>query len=259
MQFHPEDLSELDDLTEEHLGFSALSDGLGFSRTAKKAPNKAAKPEKNAIPDFEEEEDNNPELQQKAISGTGAVAAGFARPAPYNPVRPAKTAPNFTAPSFPSYTQHATAAPARPIAAASVLSMPAASQALRVQAFLADVILVTAPMALAWVLNFGKQSWEMFQYDRSSTLLVLAVIVGAYFLLTESFGGQSLGKMYFGLRIVEDDKYQKPIGLRHSTVRLLLLVLGTALLGLGLFASFWDAKKRPWQDRLSGSIVRRKN
>lgn len=38
MQFHPKDLSELDDLTEEHLGFSALSDGLGFTRNAKKAP-----------------------------------------------------------------------------------------------------------------------------------------------------------------------------------------------------------------------------
>ena len=57
---------------------------------------------------------------------------------------------------------------------------------------------------------------------------------------------------------MEDDKYQKPTGLPHAALRLFLLIAGTALFGLGLLASFWDAKRRPWHDRYSGSIVRRK-
>ena len=64
--------------------------------------------------------------------------------------------------------------------------------------------------------------------------------------------------MLFGLRVVEDDKYQKPTGLSHAAKRLFLFVVGSSLLGLGLLASFWDTKRRPWHDRYSGSIVRKK-
>jgi uncharacterized RDD family membrane protein YckC len=84
-----------------------------------------------------------------------------------------------------------------------------------------------------------------------------AVILAAYFLLSESFGGQSLGKMIFGLRVVEDDKYQKPTGLKHAVARIGFFLLGALFFGLGLLASFWDSKRRPWHDRFSSSIVRR--
>ena len=72
-QFYPKDLSELDELTEEHLGFSALSEGLGFAKQAKRAAEKPSQP-------FEPSE-KDAELQRKALSGAGAVAAGPARPA----------------------------------------------------------------------------------------------------------------------------------------------------------------------------------
>lgn len=53
-------------------------------------------------------------------------------------------------------------------------------------------------------------------------LFLFGVIFSVYFLLSESFGGQSLGKMFLGLRVVEDDKYQKPTGLSHAAKRLAL-------------------------------------
>jgi uncharacterized RDD family membrane protein YckC len=226
MEFHPNDFSDLDELTEEHLGFSALSEGLGFSKSKKAAP---------VLPQREEEPSST--LQQSS-SGIGAVAAG--------PMRPA-----------PGITARSAASPIPVSAAAKILAEPAAPRLLRIGAFLLDVLFVFVPMALAWFFSFGAQSKEIFLQDPRSPLGLTAVILAAYFLLSESFGGQSLGKMIFSLRVVEDDKYQKPTGLRHAVARIGLFLLGMLFFGVGLLASFWDSKRRPWQDRFSSSIVRR--
>jgi len=221
MQFHPKDLSELDDLTEEHLGFSALSDGLGFTRSAKKAP------QPNSALDRDSEDD--PALRIKSFSGTGAVAAGPARPV-------------FT----------------RKVLVTNVLSEPAAPRIDRIAAFMIDFFVISVPLTIGWWVSFGSQSIEIFREDRRPPLFLFFIIFGVYFLLSESFGGQSIGKMFMNLRVVEDDKYQKPTGLTHAAKRMALFMVSVIFLGLGFFASFWDAKRRPWHDLYSGSIVRKK-
>lgn len=258
MQFHPNDLSELDELTEEHLGFSALSDGLGFSK-GKQGPHPATKKaveRKEQEMELDEEDlahlSSTPKetSRQMSLSGIGAVAAG--------PMRPA---PSFNSPFAPAAIAAAKpkAAPATTTstAAAKVLAEPAAARWMRATAFLIDALVVSLPLAAAWLLSFGSSSREIFLENPVSPLGLFAVIFAAYFLLSESFGGQSLGKMALHLRVVEDDKYQKPTGLKHAVVRLLLFVPGTLLFGIGLIASFWDSKRRPWHDRYSSSIVRR--
>ena len=59
------------------------------------------------------------------------------------------------------------------------------------------------------------------------------------------------------LRIVEDDRYQKPIGFSIALKRLAAYPVGALFLGLGFWMAFWDAKSRTWHDKFSGSIVRR--
>lgn len=230
MQFHPKDLSDLDELTEEHLGFSALSDGLGFSQNKNKVQSKIN-------PSFEEEEfalKKSQDAKNLSFSGTGAVAAGLARPAPA---------------MFGTKNSTATASP---------LTQPAAPQWIRAAAFLVDAAIVLLPLAMAWWFSFGDDSLSLLEQDFKSPLLLVTVIFSMYFMLSESFGGQSLGKMLFQLHVVEDDKYQKPIGFHYAMLRAAIFIIGTALGGIGLLASFLDSKKRPWHDRYSGSIVRRK-
>lgn len=263
MQFHPNDLSELDELTEEHLGFSALSDGLGFSK-GKQGPHPATKKGmERKEPEMELDEEDlaqlspSPAAQEKSrqmsLSGTGAVAAGPMRPAPsfHAPFAPAAASP------VAAVKPKAAPAAAPATSAAKVLAEPAAARWMRACAFLIDALVVSLPLAAAWILSFGANSREIFLEDPVSPLGLFAVIFAAYFLLSESFGGQSLGKMALRLRVVEDDKYQKPTGLKHAVLRLLLFVPSTLLFGLGLIASFWDSKRRPWHDRYSNSIVRR--
>ena len=229
MQFHPRDLSELDDLTEEHLGFSALSDGLGFGKKTGLRP--------GAPVDPEEAEEQADRKKQLAYSGIGAVAAGPAMPVLQKNIQVGRTVP---------------------ASAASVLKEPAASPFLRLGAFAVDALSVLIPFTLAWRLSFRGEAVEIFLDNIAPPLFLYGVLLAAYFLLSESFGGQSLGKMTLNLQVVEDDKYQKPIGLKHTAARLVVLVLGTVALGLGLFAAFRDPKRRPWHDRFTGSIVRRK-
>lgn len=228
MQFHSKDLSDLDELTEEQLGFSALSEGLGLTRPTQKRP---------SAPSEEETQSQDQDRKRAmALSGIGAVSAGPARPAP----------------------TIKTAGP-RQQAVASPLVEPAAPRILRVCAFLFDATFVAVPFCGAWFYSFGEEAVALFVESWRSPSLLFSAMLGTYFLLSESFGGQSLGKMLFGLRVVEDDKYQKPTGFRHALARLILLVAGMGLAGLGLLASFVDFKRRPWQDRYSGSIVRKKS
>jgi uncharacterized RDD family membrane protein YckC len=263
MQFHPNDLSELDDLTEEHLGFSALSDGLGFSRgkKAKPAAEERAEPSSPARFSTPTSDDRARPTAPAApvFSGIGAVSAGPARPAP-SITRPL-AAPTYTANN--AGTVAATTAPAAkatkasPTSAAQVLAEPAAPRWLRTAAFLLDTSIILLPFAGAWLLSFGADAWAIFRADMRPPVLLFSLIFGAYFLLSESFGGQSLGKMAFNLRVVEDDKYQKPTGLKHAVLRIALFLIGGGMLGFGFLASFWDGKRRPWHDRYTGSIVRR--
>lgn len=231
MQFHPKDLSELDELTEEHLGFSALSDGLGFTK----------KPSKQA--ELQEE----PEKKTLATSGIGAIAAGPARPAPA-----IFGAPKNIYPTSPVMMA------SKPSVEANPLMEPAAPIPQRVFAFLIDTLIVLLPLSAAWWFSFRQEALSLALQNRPSALLLFGAIFAGYFLISESFGGQSLGKMFLHLYVVEDDKYQKATGLRHALLRIILFALGTACAGLGLLYAFHDHKRRPFHDRYSGSIVRKK-
>lgn len=265
MEFHPNDLSDLDDLTEEHLGFSALSDGLGFSKSKNPLPHpatiKSPGPLKaSEIPsiDADFDEDPAPATSDRKLApyyGSGATVAGPIRVAPGISGKTQSATQNAATPK----TATSTILGPTPAAAALVLAEPAAPRLLRLAAFLIDSLLILVPLALAWIVSFGSDAKEIFLQDPLSPLGLFAVIFAAYFLLSESFGGQSLAKMMLGLRVVEDDKYQKATGFSHAVARLGLFLLGGLCLGVGFFASFWDAKRRPWHDRYSGSIVRRSN
>ena len=241
MEFHPNDLSDLDELTEEHLGFAALSDGLGFSK--KREPVLPAT--KGVIESIELDFDQDTPVHAPAaptkknppwMNGVGAVSAG---PARYAPASPAKAvAPSAQTPVLQPKLELA------------------APQAFRLAAFGLDILFVAIPFSGAWFFSFRSEAWEIFSENPTAPLSLLSLIFVAYLLLSESFGGQSVGKMLLRLQVVEDDKYQKPTGLTHAFFRILLLALSAASV-IGLLSSFWDKKRRPWQDRFSGSIVRR--
>lgn len=264
MQFHPKDLSELDELTEEHLGFSALSDGLGFSKQKKSTLPGNGSAQSSGL-NSESRSDLRSHLPEnraaKLSMGSGAMSAGSALPAPaaFLPPRSSASASSASASTMAAHSSTAAVGTSTAAQTASPLTAPAAPALIRSAAFLLDFAIVFFPLVATWIFSFGGQSLPIFLQNPQTPLTLFAIIFVVYFLLSESFGGQSLGKMALGLRIVEDDKYEKPIRLNHTVFRLVAFVFGSALLGAGLWMSFRDSKKRPWHDRYTGTIVRKKS
>ncbi len=141
----------------------------------------------------------------------------------------------------------------------SPVQLPAASPWIRSGAFLLDLGVLFAP----WVLVFstvlrGEVALGFSSVSRVQVVGFFGLYCFSYFLISESLGGQSIGKMLLGLRIVEDDKYEKPAGFGKALARMAIFPLSTLSLGIGLLWAFTDHKRRPWHDRATRTIVRKK-
>lgn len=239
MQYH--DLNELEELTEEHLGFSALSPGLGFSKPAKPLQSTAHP----LVPTKEVEAPTPPHPANPTKNPSGASAAG--------PAMPVMNPPRVVVRKSTSV-----ATPVAPSKELDLISEPAASIYLRLSAFVLDLTLATTPwvLSLLYLVPAGSRL-ALLRTERSSALLLGAVYLFVYFLLSEGLGGQSPGKMLFDLRVVEDDKYQKPVGFRAALARLVLFAIGLACVGIGPIYSILDSKRRSLHDKVAGTIVRR--
>ena len=231
MNHEPQEFSDLEEFTEEQLGFAPLSSGLGLQN-------------KN----------------EKKLPPLGAEAAAkIQRPSTAEEVRAVqkKLAAAKMAQVEKSIQTNTVQKTSASVAAPSAMQDPAANPALRLAAFAIDVTLPTLVLYFTyrWQLQSIGEVVSLKSISSELTLLISTYYLG-YFLISESLGGQSIGKMLLGLRVVEDDKYQKPVSLSASLRRILILPLAVLSLCWGLISCFWDPKLRPWQDRFTGTIVR---
>jgi len=77
-------------------------------------------------------------------------------------------------------------------------------------------------------------------------------LIGAYFIVMHGLGGQTIGKMLLGLRVVGDDR--QPPSFRQAAVRWLAAV-GFAPIGLGFLWVLWQSEKRGWHDFVARTWV----
>jgi len=74
----------------------------------------------------------------------------------------------------------------------------------------------------------------------------------AYFIVMHGLGGQTIGKMLLGLRVVGDDR--QPPSFRQAALRWLAAV-GFAPIGLGFLWVLWQSEKRGWHDFVARTWV----
>ena len=77
-------------------------------------------------------------------------------------------------------------------------------------------------------------------------------LTGAYFIVMHGLGGQTIGKMLLGLRVVGDDR--QPPSFRQAALRWLAAV-GFAPIGLGFLWVLWQSEKRGWHDFVARTWV----
>ena len=130
----------------------------------------------------------------------------------------------------------------------------------RMAAFFIDILILNAPILLYLYYASIQNSVSFTALFFSPISLFVPLLLLFYFLFTEGFGGQSIGKMLMKIEIVENNNYRKPIGLRLATIRLIYFLMGFLFFGLGLLSALRDGNFRAWHDRATRSLVyRRKN
>jgi len=85
-------------------------------------------------------------------------------------------------------------------------------------------------------------------------LLGFLVLENGGYLVGFTAGGQTLGKMVMGIRVVSFDE-QQPLGVGRALERTLLWAVLAAPAGLGFLTAFFSSDRRGLHDRLAGTRV----
>jgi uncharacterized RDD family membrane protein YckC len=94
---------------------------------------------------------------------------------------------------------------------------------------------------------------EILQLPVVPLAVFLLLLDGGYFVAFTAVGGQSIGKMAVGIKVVSDGHRPVPFG--QATIRTLAYVLSALPLGAGFVAAFMGADKLTLHDRLAHTRV----
>ena len=84
---------------------------------------------------------------------------------------------------------------------------------------------------------------------------LLLAAAAAYFIVSWSRGGQTIGMRAWRLRLVGDNGY--PLPWPRAALRFAMAVISAALLGAGFWWSLFDPDGRTWHDIVAGSRMLR--
>ncbi len=130
-----------------------------------------------------------------------------------------------------------------------------AAMAARIAAGLLDVALLGGIALVVVYLTVRLAGLTMAELDRVPPLPLGAFLLGlaaAYLAAFTACGGQTLGKMALGVRVVADDGAVPP---GAAALRAVTSLAGAALAGLGFLPALFDGDHRGVHDRLAGTRV----
>ena len=145
--------------------------------------------------------------------------------------------------------------PAATVAAPGVTGEPAAPTS-RIMAALVDATLLLALDAavLYFTLRLcGLTASEIVQLPAAPLLAFFMLLDGGYFVAFTAVGGQSIGKMALGIKVVGDEDRPVPVG--RATLRTLAYFLSVLPLGAGFLPGVLGADRLALHDRLARTRV----
>ncbi len=146
---------------------------------------------------------------------------------------------------------------AAPVAVAVEPSdLPAAGAIARVIAMLIDLVLLLAIDAAVLyftlaIVGLGLDAISVL--PRIPFIAFLALLNGGYLVAFTAAGGQTIGKMATGIRVVRDDRVR--VDIADAVVRAFGCFTSLATAGLGYLPVLFSSDKRALHDRLAGTRV----
>ena len=148
--------------------------------------------------------------------------------------------------------------PARP-GGGEALADDTAPAGARLGAAVVDAILLAAIDLAVLIMTLrlaGLERDELGMLPIVPFLAFLALLNGGYVVLFTATVGQTLGKMAFGLRVIDAaDDTGGPPGVGQTALRALASVLSLAPLGLGYLPALLGGDRRAFHDRLTDTRV----
>lgn len=247
------DFAELEQITDEFLDFSAIDEGVGFH--SKKQINRAEKEERIEQLTVRTRENIRTSAQKAAEKRASSYSPSI-QEAVTNPTSlevPSKS-PALNAAGSSTLNQSSKATHREPGSIADTSTdFESASFSSRSMAMLFDLLIINVPnlCVFAWLVPVHSMATKSLGYF----LILQFFLTISYLIFTEALGGQSLGKALFGLQVLENDRYLKPIGLGQALLRTFGWLLAISPVGLALFFLFWRSNYAVWHDMVSHSVV----
>lgn len=126
----------------------------------------------------------------------------------------------------------------------------------RILAALVDVALLSAldAVVLYFTLRLlGLASAQLFDLPLLPLLSFFLLLNGGYFIAFTAVGGQSIGKMALGIKVISQEQNGVPIG--RATVRTLAYLVSALPLGAGFLPGVMSADRLALHDRLAHTRV----
>jgi len=105
---------------------------------------------------------------------------------------------------------------------------------------------------LALLVTGGALDPHRFAHKLLLQALVL-VLSAAYFVLSWTRGGQTIGMRAWRLRLTSADT--SPLGVSCALLRFFVALISFITLGAGFFWALWDPEKRTWHDIAARSLM----
>ena len=125
----------------------------------------------------------------------------------------------------------------------------------RLLAMAYDAVAVIALLMCATALAMLAGFREITAIRDPGFTLYLVLVCLLYFALSWHRGGMTLGMRAWRIRIATDDGVSPGWG--RCVARFAAAFLSAAVIGVGFLWSLFDARKRTWHDRLSGTYLYR--
>jgi uncharacterized RDD family membrane protein YckC len=127
---------------------------------------------------------------------------------------------------------------------------------LRLLAAVYDALPALALAFVAVVLALALTAGHLDVRRLPDRLLVQALVLastGAYFVLSWSRGGQTIGMKPWRLRVVRANGSTPSV--RHALIRFAVALVSLAAAGLGFWWALFDARSRTWHDIVAGTLM----
>ncbi len=143
--------------------------------------------------------------------------------------------------------------PAAPSAtAAAPASEPAGSRS-RISAALLDGGILVAVDVVVIYLTLQLTMVNLGSLSLTPLVIFLSLLNGGYLVVFTAAGGQTLGKMAAGIRVVGVEHVRVPVG--SAVLRTAAYVLSALPAGLGFLPGFFGGERRALHDHLAGTRV----